>query len=80
VAVLYRDPQGTSHLFTGDSLFPGGPGRTTGPEDFGSLVDDLESRIFETLPDETWFYPGHGSDSTIGVERPHVAEWRARGW
>jgi glyoxylase-like metal-dependent hydrolase (beta-lactamase superfamily II) len=80
VAVLYRDPRGTPHLFTGDSLFPGGPGRTTNPEDFGSLMDDLESRVFDTFPDETWFYPGHGNDSTLGAERPHLEEWRARGY
>jgi glyoxylase-like metal-dependent hydrolase (beta-lactamase superfamily II) len=80
VAVLYRDPRGTPHLFTGDALFPGGPGRTTSPEDFTSLMDDLEARLFSELPDETWFYPGHGNDSTVGTERPHVAEWRARGW
>jgi glyoxylase-like metal-dependent hydrolase (beta-lactamase superfamily II) len=80
VAVLYRDPSGTPHLFTGDSLFPGGPGRTTNPADFTSLMDDLEARVFGTLPDETWFYPGHGDDSTLGAERPHLAEWRARGW
>jgi glyoxylase-like metal-dependent hydrolase (beta-lactamase superfamily II) len=78
--VLYRDPRGTPHLFTGDSLFPGGVGKTGSPEDFTSLVDDVEARVFGELPDETWFYPGHGSDSTLGAERPHVAEWRARGW
>lgn len=80
VAVLYRDPKGTPHLFTGDSLFPGGVGKTTSPEDFVSLVDDVESRLFGELPDDTWFYPGHGGDSSIGEQRAHVAEWRARGW
>ena len=80
IAVLYRDPGGVAHLFTGDSLFPGGPGRTTSPEDFTSLMDDLESRVFATLDDETWFYPGHGNDSTLGAERPHLEEWRERGW
>ncbi len=80
VAVLYRDPEGVPHLFTGDSLFPGGVGKTWSPEDFVSLVDDVEHRIFDVLPDETWFYPGHGSDSTLGAERPHLAEWRERGW
>ena len=66
VAVLYRDPQGTVHLFTGDSLFPGGPGKTRSPDDFGSLMDDLESRVFGELPDDTWVYPGHGDDTTLG--------------
>ena len=80
VAVLYLDPEGTPHLFTGDSLFPGGIGRTWSPEDFAQLIDDVEQRVFATLPDETWFYPGHGKDSTLGAERPHLAEWRERGW
>ena len=80
VAVVYRDPAGIPHLFTGDSLFPGGVGKTTTPADFQSLIDDVEQRIFDVLPDETWVYPGHGDDTTLGVERPHLGEWRARGW
>ena len=80
VAVMYRDPSGIPHLFTGDSLFPGGVGKTTTPADFQSLIDDVEQRIFDVLPDETWVYPGHGDDTTLGVERPHLGEWRARGW
>ena len=71
---------GEPHLFTGDSLFPGGPGRTTSPKDFTSLMDDLEARVFGPLPDPTWVYPGHGNDTTLGAERPHLPEWRARGW
>ena len=71
----------TPHLFTGDSLFPGGPGNTEGdPARFGALIDDLEERVFGALPDGTWVYPGHGKDTTLGAERPHVAEWRDRGW
>jgi glyoxylase-like metal-dependent hydrolase (beta-lactamase superfamily II) len=80
VAVVYRDPSGIPHLFTGDSLFPGGVGKTTKPADFQSLIDDVDKRIFDVLPDETWVYPGHGDDTTLGVERPHLGEWRARGW
>jgi glyoxylase-like metal-dependent hydrolase (beta-lactamase superfamily II) len=80
VAVLYHDPLGTSHLFTGDSLFPGGVGKTSTPEDFISLVDDVSVRVFDVLGDDTWFYPGHGNDSTLGEQRPHLAEWRDRGW
>jgi glyoxylase-like metal-dependent hydrolase (beta-lactamase superfamily II) len=80
IALLYDDPDGTPHLFTGDSLFPGGVGKTWSPEDFTTLVDDVSRKLFDRLPDETWFYPGHGNDSTLGAERPHVAEWRARGW
>ena len=80
IVLLYDDPQGHSHLFTGDCLFPGGPGRTTNPSDFTSLMDGLEAKVFDVLADETWIYPGHGNDSTLGAERPHLAEWRARGW
>jgi glyoxylase-like metal-dependent hydrolase (beta-lactamase superfamily II) len=80
IVLLYRDPEGTAHLFTGDSLFPGGPGRTTNPRDFTGLMDDLEAKVFGRLPDDTWFYPGHGNDSTLGKERPAIPDWRARGW
>lgn len=79
IALLYDDPEGPPHLFTGDSLFPGGVGKTT-PETFPQLIDDVTERIFDHLPDETWFYPGHGNDSTLGAERPHLADWRDRGW
>ena len=68
------------HLFTGDSLFPGGPGKTNSPEDFTQLMDDLESRVFAVFGDDTWVYPGHGADTTLGAERPSVPEWRERGW
>lgn len=80
IALLYDDPQGMPHLFTGDSLFPGGPGKTTTPLDFQNLMDDLQSKVFDPLPAETWFYPGHGNDSTLGAERPSIPEWLARGW
>ena len=80
IVLLYRDPAGTAHLWTGDSLFPGGPGRTTNPTDFNSIMTDLEAKIFGRLPDETWFYPGHGNDSTLGKERSAIPQWRARGW
>ncbi|SDF14014.1 MBL fold metallo-hydrolase [Pseudonocardia oroxyli] len=79
IALLYRGPD-RPHLFTGDSLFPGGHGRTQTVEDHVQLMDDLESRVFAELPDDTWFYPGHGDDSTLGEQRPHLAEWRERGW
>ncbi len=81
IALLYRDPGGSPHLFTGDSLFPGGVGATRGnASNFASLIDDVEHKLFDRLPDETWFYPGHGNDSTLGAERPSIPEWRARGW
>jgi glyoxylase-like metal-dependent hydrolase (beta-lactamase superfamily II) len=71
---------GPTHLFTGDSLFPGGPGRTTSPENFASLMADLESKVFARFDDSTLVHPGHGDDTTLGAERPHLGEWRARGW
>jgi len=81
ICLVHDDGSGAPHLFTGDSLFPGGVGNTQGDADrFQQLVGDVSSRIFDTLPDETWFYPGHGNDSTLGVERPHLEEWRERGW
>ncbi|MDM4719878.1 MBL fold metallo-hydrolase [Micromonospora sp. WMMA1363] len=81
IALLYRDPAGTPHLFTGDSLFPGGVGNTDrDPERFGQLIDNVEHKLFDRLPDETWFYPGHGKDGTLGAERPALPQWRARGW
>ena len=63
-----------------DTLFPGGIGKTTTPENFTSLINDVSSRIFDKLPDDTWFYPGHGDDSTLGDERAKLDEWRKRGW
>ncbi len=70
-----------AHLFTGDSLFPGGVGNTFGdPAAFTRLLGEVETKVFGTLPDDTWFYPGHGDDGQLGNERPHLAEWRERGW
>jgi len=81
IAVIYDDPHGHPHVFTGDCLFPGGVGNThDDPEAFNRLLDDVQSRLFDALPDEAWVYPGHGKDTSIGQERPHIAEWRARGW
>ena len=67
-------------LFTGDCLFPGGPGRTTNPTEFDSLMSGLESQVFGVYGDDTVVYPGHGDDTTLGEERPRLAEWRERGW
>lgn len=78
IAVHLPDTDGGHHLITGDSLFPGGVGRTT-PDTFDQLLDDVESRIFEEY-DDAWVYPGHGWDTTLGAERPHLADWRSRGW
>lgn len=90
VALVYREPEhthvpdavpGRAHLFTGDSLFPGGVGATGGdPERFAALYADVVTRIFDRFDDTTWVYPGHGADTTLGAERPHLQEWRDRGW
>lgn len=81
IALLYPDPGGIAHLFTGDALFPGGVGNTRGDaQRFRTLINDVERKVFDRLPDSTWFYPGHGDDSTLGAERPSLPEWRARGW
>ncbi|WKX69740.1 MBL fold metallo-hydrolase [Streptomyces sp. XD-27] len=81
IALIYDDPHGHAHVFTGDCLFPGGVGNThDDAAAFTSLINDVESKLFEALSDETWVYPGHGDDTTLGAERPHLAEWRERGW
>ena len=81
IALAYDDPAGHVHLFTGDSLFPGGVGNTWGdPAAFQTLYTDVVQRIFGVYDDETWVYPGHGDDTVLGRERPHLDEWRARGW
>ncbi|WP_181275384.1 MBL fold metallo-hydrolase [Brevibacterium oceani] len=79
IALLLRDG-GRTILFSGDSLFPGGPGKTWSSEDFTSLMDDLEERVFTELPDDTLVLPGHGASTTVGEERPKLGEWRERGW
>lgn len=81
IALLYRDPAGHPHLFTGDSLFPGGVGNTRGDKRaFTTLLADVRTKLFDRLPDETVFHPGHGDDSTLGAERGSLAEWERRGW
>lgn len=88
VALAYREPlhahegvAGRVHLFTGDSLFPGGVGNTDhDPERFAQLLGDVTEGVFDRFGDDTWVYPGHGADTTLGAERPHLATWRARGW
>lgn len=80
ITLAYRGPDGPTHLFTGDSLFPGGPGKTWAQEDFASLMDDLESKVFDVYGDDTVVHPGHGDDTTLGAERRQLGDWRARGW
>jgi glyoxylase-like metal-dependent hydrolase (beta-lactamase superfamily II) len=73
--------EGTPLLFTGDTLFPGGPGNTTFEGgDFPTIINSIETRIFEVYDDDTIIWPGHGASSTVGVERPHLEEWVTRGW
>jgi glyoxylase-like metal-dependent hydrolase (beta-lactamase superfamily II) len=71
---------GVTQLFTGDCLFPGGVGKTWQPGEFTQLLDDVTSRVFEVYDDSTVIYPGHGDDTVLGTERPHLEEWRERGW
>jgi len=81
ICLVYDDGSGRPHLWTGDCLFPGGVGNTQNdPDRFAQLIEDVSTKLFAPLPDDTWFYPGHGNDSTLGVERPHLDEWRERGW
>jgi len=70
----------TVQLFTGDCLFPGGVGKTWKDGDFERLLDGVSSKVFDVYDDSTVVYPGHGDDTTLGTERPHLDEWRERGW
>ncbi|AUZ36148.1 Zn-dependent hydrolase [Arthrobacter sp. PGP41] len=81
IAFVYEDPEGPTHIFSGDSLFPGGVGNTQkDPERFSLLLSDVTERLFGTYPDTAVVHPGHGKPTTLGAERPHLEEWRARGW
>jgi glyoxylase-like metal-dependent hydrolase (beta-lactamase superfamily II) len=71
--------EGWPILFSGDTLFPGGPGNTKNGGDFPTIIKSLDERLFP-LPEETIVLPGHGLDTTIGTERPHLQEWADRGW
>jgi glyoxylase-like metal-dependent hydrolase (beta-lactamase superfamily II) len=73
--------EGSPVLFSGDTLFPGGPGATRGQGgDFPGIIRSVENRLFSPLPAETIVMPGHGADTTIGAETPHLQEWIDRGW
>jgi len=80
VTVALQGEGATPLLFTGDSLFPGGVGRTGGPEDFDRLFADVSERLFAVYPDETVVLPGHGDNTTLGHERPQLPTWRERRW
>lgn len=81
IALALQEPGGRTHLFTGDGLFPGGVGNTWGDAArFRTLLTNVTDRLFGVYGDETWVYPGHGLDTTLGAERPNLAEWAARGW
>jgi len=73
--------EGSPVLLAGDTLFPGGPGATKFPGgDFPTIIASIGERLFGRLPDHTVVMPGHGADTTIGAERPHLQEWADRGW
>jgi glyoxylase-like metal-dependent hydrolase (beta-lactamase superfamily II) len=73
--------EGSPVLFTGDTLFPGGPGATNYEGgDFNQIIRSIEDRIFRPIDAGTLVLPGHGLDTTVGQERPHLDEWVARGW
>ena len=73
--------EGSPVLFSGDTLFPGGPGATKFPGgDFPTIIESIDDRLFSTLDPDTVVLPGHGDDTTIGTERPHLQEWVDRGW
>ena len=73
--------EGAPILFSGDTLFPGGPGATKFPGgDFTTIIESIESRFFGVLDDDVLVLPGHGDDTTIGTEKPSLDSWVARGW
>ncbi len=72
---------GSPVLFSGDTLFPGGPGATKGKgASFETIIGSIEGRLFSKLPSDTIVMPGHGADTTIGTEMPSLQEWIDRGW
>ena len=82
IADLYDDAERwlDEHGLDRPHLFPGGVGKTWQPGDFTQLINDVTSKVFEVYPDSTVIYPGHGDDTVLGAERPHLEEWRERGW
>ncbi|MFV9636109.1 MBL fold metallo-hydrolase [Mycobacterium neumannii] len=80
VALALDGADEATHLFTGDCLFPGGVGKTWEDGAFDQLLGDVTRRVFDVYDDSTVVYPGHGDDTTLGTERPHLTEWKERGW
>lgn len=79
-AAIAVDIDGTTNLFVGDSLFPGGVGKTTSEGDFVRLYKDVSERIFDVYPDSAIVRPGHGKSTTLGEKRPKLDEWWERRW
>ncbi|NIY69435.1 MBL fold metallo-hydrolase [Streptomyces malaysiensis] len=81
LALVHAEPDGHHHIWTGDSLFPGGVGKTHGePALFDTLYRDVVGKLFDIYDDSAVVYPGHGAPTTLGAERPSLAQWRDRGW
>ncbi|OKL54841.1 hypothetical protein BSZ39_01810 [Bowdeniella nasicola] len=80
IALILRPKEHPPVVISGDSLFPGGVGKTHSPEDFTQLLGDVERKLFDALPDETVVLPGHGDATTLGAERGSLQQWRERGW
>ncbi|WP_077488537.1 MBL fold metallo-hydrolase [Sinomonas mesophila] len=81
MAFVLQERDGPPLIFSGDSLFPGGVGNTQkDPDRFALLYADVTERLFDVYPDEAEVHPGHGRPTTLGAERPHLAEWKQRGW
>lgn len=80
IALAHRPSNGPASLIVGDCLFPGGVGKTHTPEQFASLLGDVTTKLFDRFDDDTIVLPGHGLPTTLGAERPHLDEWRVRGW
>ena len=80
ITLAHTPADAPDRLFTGDALFPGGIGRTRSGADFDSLFRDVTTKLFDRFGDDTVVHPGHGADTTLGAERPHLGQWRARRW
>ncbi|WP_232548620.1 MBL fold metallo-hydrolase [Propioniciclava soli] len=80
IALAHAPAGEATQLFTGDSLFPGGVGKTKSDADFASLLGDVTAKVFDHFADNTVVHPGHGDPTTLGEERDQLPAWRARGW